>query len=70
MDATNVIRPYFDQQLEERIKKVEIAVETWAKQNDLWYDACFRRVVKSFGHGNRHANSNHTAGRRTSSPSW
>ena len=48
MGATNVIRPYFDKQLEERINKLEVAVETWAKQNDLWHDACFRRVVKSF----------------------
>ena len=48
MSSANVIRPYFDQQLEGRINKVEVAVETWAKQNDLWYDACFRRVVKSF----------------------
>jgi len=43
-----MIRPYFDAQLEERINKLEVAIETWAKQNDLWYDACFRRVVKSF----------------------
>ena len=48
MGTTNMIRPYFDQQLEERINKLEFAVESWAKQNDLWYDACFRRVVKSF----------------------
>ena len=48
VDATNVIRPHFDKQLEERINKLEVAVETWAKQNDLWYDARFRRVVKSF----------------------
>ena len=48
VDATNVIRPYFDKQLEERINKLEVAVETWAKQNDLWYDACFSRVLKSF----------------------
>ena len=51
MGATNVIRPYIDQQLEERINELEDAVETWAKQNDLWYDACFRRVVKSFDMG-------------------
>ncbi len=48
MSAHNVIPQYCDEQLEERINKLEIAVETWAKQNDLWYDACFRRVVKSF----------------------
>ena len=48
MGATNVIRRYFDKQLEERINKLEVAVETWAKQNDLWHDVCFRRVVKSF----------------------
>ena len=48
MGTTNMIRLYFDQQFEERINKLEIAVETWAKRNDLWYDACFRRVVKNF----------------------
>ena len=48
MGATNVIRPYFDKQLEERINKLEVAVETWAKRNDLWHDVCFTRVVKSF----------------------
>ena len=46
--GTNVIRPYFDKQLEERINMLEVAVETWAKQNDLWHDACFGKVVKSF----------------------
>ena len=48
MGTTDVIRPNFDRQLEERINKLEIAVETWAKGNDLWHDACFRRVVKNF----------------------
>ena len=48
MAANNPTRPCFDQQLDERINKLEVALETWAKQNDLWYDACFRRVVKSF----------------------
>ena len=48
MGANRVVRPYFDQELEDRIKKLEVTVETWAKRNGLWYDACFRRVVKSF----------------------
>ncbi len=48
MVGTNVVQPYFDQQLEERINQLEVAVETWARRNDLWHDACFRRVVKSF----------------------
>ena len=48
MAANNHSRPCFDRQLDERINKLEVAVETWAKQNDLWYDACFRRIVKSF----------------------
>ena len=46
--ASNVIRQYFDKQLEERVNKLETTVETWAKRNDLWHDACFRRVVRSF----------------------
>jgi len=48
LGVNNVVRPFFDKQLEERINKLEVAVETWARQNDLWYDACFQRVVKSF----------------------
>ncbi len=48
MGADNVVRPCIDRQLEERINKLEVAVKTWAKQNDLWYEACFRRVVKTF----------------------
>ena len=43
-----MIRQYFDKQLEERIYELEATVETWAKRNDLWHDACFRRVVRSF----------------------
>ena len=43
-----MVQPYLDVQIEGRINKLEVAVETWAKQNDLWNDACFRRVVKSF----------------------
>ena len=43
-----MIQQYFDKQLEERIYKLEASVETWAKRNDLWHDACFRRVVRSF----------------------
>lgn len=46
--VNSVVRPIFDKQLEERIDNLEVAVETWAKQNNLWYDACFQRVVKSF----------------------
>ena len=37
-----------DRQLEERIDKLHAAVKAWAEQNDLWHDAIFRRVVKSF----------------------
>ena len=48
VDSTNMIRPYIDEQLERRIDKLEFAVKAWAKQNDLWRDAWFRRVVKSF----------------------
>ena len=48
MDTTNLAREYIDGQLENRIDNLESAVETWAKQNDLWHDSCFRRVVKSF----------------------
>ena len=43
-----MIRQYSDKQLEERICKLEATVETWAKRNDLWHGACFRRVVRSF----------------------
>ena len=45
---TDMIQPHIDKQLEQRIDKLEVAVEAWAKQNDLWHDASFRRVVKSF----------------------
>ncbi len=48
LGVKNVARPFFDKQLEKRINNLEVAVETWARQNDLWYDACFQRVVKSF----------------------
>lgn len=48
MGATNMIRPYSDEQFEERITNLEVAVEEWARQNDLWQDISFRRVVKSF----------------------
>ena len=43
-----MIRQYFDEQLEERINKLETTVATWAKRSDLWHDACFKRVVRSF----------------------
>lgn len=46
--STNMIRTHIDNQLEQRICMLEVAVEAWAKQNDLWHDASFRRVVKSF----------------------
>ena len=46
--ASKVIRQSFDKKLEERIYKLETTVETWARRNDLWHDACFRRVVRSF----------------------
>jgi len=48
LDTKNVVQPFFDKQLEERIDDLEVAVETWARQNDVWYDACFQRVLKSF----------------------
>ena len=48
MDVNNAVQPCFDKQLEERINKLEVAVETWAKQNSLWYYVCFQRILKSF----------------------
>ena len=48
MGATKHCRTFVDKQLERRIEKLEDDIEAWAKQNDLWHDACFRRVVKSF----------------------
>ena len=48
MSSTNQTLGYLDRQFETRIANLETAVEVWAKQHDLWYDACFRRVVKSF----------------------
>ncbi len=48
MGPTNMIRSHIDEQLEQRIDALEAAVEAWARQNDLWHDAIFRRVVKSF----------------------
>lgn len=41
-------REYIDCQLEKRIDGLEASVEAWARQNDLWHDTCFRRVVKRF----------------------
>ena len=46
--STNMIRLHIDKQLEQRFDRLEVAVEEWAKQNDLWRDAIFKRVVKSF----------------------
>jgi len=43
-----MIRPYSDRQLEKRIDGLHAAVKAWAEQNDLWHDAIFRRVVRSF----------------------
>ena len=43
-----MIRQYMDRQLEERIDRLHAAVKIWAEQNDLWHDAIFRRVVRSF----------------------
>ena len=43
-----MIQQYADKQLEERIDRLHAAVTAWAKQNDLWDDAIFRRVVKWF----------------------
>ena len=43
-----MIRQYMDRQLEERIDKLHAAVKAWAEQNDLWHDAIFRRIVRSF----------------------
>ena len=46
-----MIRPHIDKQFEQRIHELEVAVAAWAKQNDLWHDARFQRVVKSFDMG-------------------
>ena len=43
-----MIRQYMDRQLEERIDRLHAAVKAWAEENDLWHDAIFRRVVRSF----------------------
>ena len=43
-----MIRQYIDRKLEEHIDKLHAAVKAWAEQNDLWHDAIFRRVVRSF----------------------
>ena len=43
-----MIRQYMDRQLEERIDRLHAAVKAWAEHNDLWHDAIFRKVVRSF----------------------
>lgn len=45
-------RRYPDRELEERVDRLHAAVTLWAKQNDLWQDASFRRVVKDFDMNN------------------
>ena len=37
-----------DKKLDERIDRLHSAVRAWAQRNDLWHEAFFRRVVKSF----------------------
>ena len=48
MSTNGVALECSDKQLEERINKLEVAVEKWAKQNGLWRYARFSRKVKSF----------------------
>ena len=43
-----MIRQYMDGQLEDRIDRLHADVKAWAEQNDLWHEAIFRRVVRSF----------------------
>ena len=42
------MQDYPDRDLEERINGLHTAIKAWGKRNDLWEDAYFERVVKSF----------------------
>lgn len=42
------MREYADRNLERRIDGLHAAMKEWADKHDLWKDACFERVVKSF----------------------
>ncbi len=48
MMGSETSRPFPDDQLEDRINRLHESVKTWAEQNDLWHDVCFKRAVKSF----------------------
>ena len=42
------VRQHSDRKLEERIDRLHATVQAWAERNDLWRDARFAKVVKSF----------------------
>ena len=44
----SMVQQFADEQLEDCIDRLHVAVKSWAEQNDLWHDAVFRRLVKSF----------------------
>lgn len=43
-----MVQQFADEQLEQRVDRLHAAVQAWAEQNNLWHDAVFERVVKSF----------------------